>query len=129
MIVAPGAFVCEGVRLTRRLAEGGMGSVWLAEHVRLGVQVAVKLMAPALARDPSALARFTREARLTSRVRSPHVVHIYDCLVPDDDSLPFMVMEHLEGEDLSSRLERGALSLTETAEIVAHVSRALGAAH
>jgi serine/threonine-protein kinase len=127
-VVAPGTMVTEGIRLVRALKGGGMGSVWLAENVHLGAPVVVKFMSGALSKDAAALARFSREAQLAARIRSPHVVQIFDCRV-GEPAAPFLVMEHLEGEDLGARLDRGRLSPEETAEIVVHVARALAAAH
>ena len=73
-----GSFVTENVRLLRCIGEGGMGTVWIAEHLTLDTEVAVKFMAPELATHPDAVARFRREARAAARLRSPHVVKVFD---------------------------------------------------
>lgn len=115
-------------RLERELGRGGMGSVWLAEHLTLRSPVAIKLIDPAIAENPEALARFLREAQAAASLRSPHVVQILDHGV--DNGVPFIVMELLEGESLASRLERERrLSPADTARIMTQVARAVGRAH
>ena len=115
-------------RLVRQLGQGGMGSVWHAEHLTLSSPVALKLIEPGTAEDPAALQRFLREARTAAALRSPHVVQILDYGV--DDDTPYIAMELLEGESLSERLRRlGQLSLAETARVIQHMARAIGRAH
>src|SRR3954453_1313347 len=67
------------LRLVRKIADGGMGSVWIAEHLVLGTEVAVKFMSGPWASVPCARARFLREARMTANIDSPHVVRVLDC--------------------------------------------------
>jgi eukaryotic-like serine/threonine-protein kinase len=115
-------------RLVRQLGQGGMGSVWLAEHLTLRSPVAIKLIEPSIAANPEALARFLREAQAAASLRSPHVVQVLDYGV--DTGVPFIVMEVLEGESLAGRLARlGQLSLAETAKLMSHVGRAMTRAH
>jgi serine/threonine protein kinase len=115
-------------RLVHPLHKGGMGSVWLAEHLSLGSPIAVKLLAPDVAMTEERLSRFLREARAAAALRSPHVVQILDYGV--DGGAPFIVMELLEGESLAHRLSRlGRLELGETARVIQHVSRAVAKAH
>jgi serine/threonine-protein kinase len=115
-------------RLESQLGEGGMGAIWRAEHLALGVPVAVKLIDPAISRDESMLARFLREAQAAASLRSPHVVTVLDYGV--DEGRPFIVMELLEGENLRHRLKRlGRLGPSDTARILSHVARAVGRAH
>ncbi|HWL88598.1 MAG TPA: protein kinase [Polyangiaceae bacterium] len=127
----PGTMITPNVRLVRQIGEGGMASVWLAHHVGLDTQVAVKLMSPALACHQAAVERFTREARSAARIHHPNVVQILDYGVPPEpNGLPYIVMEYLEGTDLETRIHmRGRLSLEETASIVIQVARALDKAH
>jgi serine/threonine protein kinase len=121
--------VTQKIRLVRPLGAGGMGSVWLADHLALHTQVVVKFIAEALATNKEVLGRFEREAAAASQVKSPHVVQILDHGV-SDAGRPFMVMELLEGHDLSTHIEKlGRLPLTDVAEIVAQLSRALSRAH
>jgi len=124
----PGRIIAGRYRLTSKLGQGGMGSVWRAEHLSLGSEVAIKLIDPAVAGSPEVRARFVREAQAAAQLRSPHVVQIIDYGV--DDETPFIAMELMVGESLSDRLDReGRLSPEVTARIVTEVSRALGKAH
>ncbi|HEU4407599.1 MAG TPA: serine/threonine-protein kinase [Polyangiaceae bacterium] len=117
------------VRLVRLLGQGGMGSVWAADHLRLGTQVAVKFLSPALATEAGPVVRFQHEAMSAAQIKSPHVVQIFDHGVFAGER-PYIVMELLEGEDLGRRLERaGPLGLDELARVVAQVCRALAKAH
>src|SRR5579864_4942980 len=100
---APGMMVTSNVRLLRPLGRGGMGSVWVAEHVSLRTNVVVKFMARELADSQEALARFSREAAAASQVKSPHVVQMLDHGVGVDGA-PYIVMELLEGKDLEEHL-------------------------
>jgi serine/threonine protein kinase len=122
--------VLEGAyRLTRLLGEGGMGAVYQAVHLRLDKKVAVKVMAQELAASDEALARFRREVQVTSKLAHPHIVHVSDFgTAPSGE--PFLVMEFLEGEDLSDRLDRvGRLPLATAVSIANQVSSALAATH
>lgn len=104
-----GMMVTSNVRLVRPLGEGGMGSVWVADHLSLRTTVVVKFMARELANSPDASARFSREAAAASQVKSPHVVQMLDHGVSSDGA-PYIVMELLEGKDLEAYLrERGQL--------------------
>jgi serine/threonine-protein kinase len=115
-------------RLVQRLGQGGMGSVWSAEHLELRSKVAVKLIVPRYANDPDMLSRFVREARAAAALRSPHVVQIFDSGL--DEGLAFIAMEQLEGESLAARLDREhTLSPKLTATVVTHVARAITRAH
>jgi serine/threonine-protein kinase len=115
-------------RLLGPLGRGGMGEVhraWDTEHERV---VALKLLAPHLATDAGYRARFQREARLTARLRGPHVVPIHR--YGEIDGRLFLDMRLVEGEDLASRLARwGPLPLTTALSVVAQVAEALDAAH
>ncbi len=115
-------------RLIRLLGKGGMGSVWLAEDEALRRPVAVKLISSELGALPKARARFVREAQLAARVKSPHVVQVYDHGLSDQGH-PYMAMEYLTGESLGDRLTRGPLALAEAARIVWQVARGLSSAH
>lgn len=125
----PGLMVSGSVRLVRQIGEGGMASVWLADHLALETQVAVKFMSPALACYPAAVERFTREAKAAARIRHANVVQIFDCAAPPGMP-PYIVMELLEGEDLERRLDKGGrLTLDEAAEVIFQAGRALEKAH
>jgi serine/threonine-protein kinase len=106
-----------------------MGAVWVAEHLTLRTQVAVKFLSQELALNADALARFSREAAAASQVKSPHVVHVSDHGIAANGA-PFIAMELLDGTDLRGLLtERRVLPPSEIAAIVSQVARALMAAH
>lgn len=112
-------------QITRLLGEGGMGWVYEARHLRLNKRVAVKLMARELAANPEALARFHREAQVTSQLGHPHLVTVIDFGTTEVGE-PFLVMEYLDGEDLDHRLRRdGRLPLGTAVEITRQVASAL----
>jgi serine/threonine-protein kinase len=105
-----------------------MGSVWLAEHLTLRSQVAVKLMDPSIAASPEGADRFRREAQAAASLRSAHVVQVLDYGV--DEGMPFLVMELLQGENLGVCLEREQrLPPERTLSIMTQVARAVGRAH
>jgi serine/threonine-protein kinase len=127
--VRPGTQIGANVRLDRMLSEGGMGSIWVADHLTLGTQVAVKFIASDLVENSGMLARFQLEATSAAQIKSPHVVQVFDHGVTDEGQ-PYIVMELLHGEDLDMRIERlGKLSLAETALVMRHACKALSAAH
>jgi serine/threonine-protein kinase len=116
------------VRILSPLGEGGMGSVWLGEHLTLETRVAVKFIAERLAQDSAARERFVQEATAAAQIQSGHVVRVLDHGIIEG-GLPYIVMERLEGEDLAARLVRGPLSVFETGAVVDQVAHALHAAH
>ncbi|RYZ01211.1 MAG: serine/threonine protein kinase [Myxococcales bacterium] len=127
--VAPQGLVAGKYRLTTLIGRGGMGSVWEGTHATLGTHVAVKFIESEYAESPEARNRFENEARAAARLRSKHVVEVYDHGVTDDGS-PFIVMEYLRGEPLDKRLDRvGRIPAREAARIVMQVCRALAKAH
>jgi serine/threonine-protein kinase len=116
-------------RIERALGFGGMGAVYAAADVRLDKRVAVKVMARELTANPEALARFHREARVTSGLGHPHIVQVFDFSTTPTGE-PFLVMEFLEGEDLDHRIRRlGQLSAGSVVHIVKQVASALAATH
>jgi formylglycine-generating enzyme required for sulfatase activity len=109
------------------LGRGGMGVVFVAHDTRLGRDVAVKLLTPALAGDPRALRRFEREARAVAALAHPNIVSLFD--VGQEGERAYAVMELLEGETLRERLERGPLGVREALRVARDVARGLAAAH
>ncbi len=106
-----------------------MGAVWEGEHTGLKTNVAVKFVLGELGDSEEALTRFAREATATARIRSPHVVQVFDH-GKNEEGLPYMVMEFLEGEDLEARLERdGKLAPPLVFQIVLQAAKALAKAH
>ncbi|WP_437590648.1 serine/threonine-protein kinase [Sorangium sp. So ce1000] len=100
-----GDLVAGKYRLVRRIGEGAMGTVWVATHVALGSEVAIKLMRPEL-RSPELAEYFVREARAAGRMNHAEVVRIFD-LGETAAGDPYLVMELIEGETLRSALSRG----------------------
>ncbi|MEZ4311808.1 MAG: serine/threonine-protein kinase [Polyangiaceae bacterium] len=127
-MLAQGHLVANRYRLVRTLAQGGMGSLWVAHDTQLGRQVAVKVMVPAASALPELVARFEREAKAAAQLRSAHAVQVYEHGV--DRGQPFIVMELLDGEDLAAVLRRERrLSLEQTARLLDSVCKAVRAAH
>ncbi|MBL9023879.1 MAG: serine/threonine protein kinase [Myxococcales bacterium] len=127
--LAPGSFGAPNVRLLRKIAEGGMGSVWEGEHLGLKTNVAVKFVLGELGDNEEALTRFGREATATARIKSPHVVQVFDH-GKNEEGFPYMVMEFLEGEDLEARLERDKkLPAALVFQIILQAAKALAKAH
>ncbi|MBK9070605.1 MAG: serine/threonine protein kinase [Myxococcales bacterium] len=122
--------VLEGrYRIDRLIGEGGMGMVYLGEHMQIGRKVAIKVLHQSYSRMPELLERFRREARAASRIGHPNIVDITDSGNTPGGSAYF-VMEYLDGVELAQELERqGALSLQRAAHIGISVCRALAAAH
>ncbi|MBX3232854.1 MAG: serine/threonine protein kinase [Labilithrix sp.] len=111
------------------VGSGGMGTVWLGEHMQLGTRVAIKFIRPQFAERPDARRRFEIEARAAASVDSRHAVKVFDYGV-NDAGLPYIVMEYLEGESLSEALlRRGALPPREAAMVIAQAAKALAKAH
>lgn len=114
--------------VTRRIARGGMATVYHAVDKRLDREVAVKVMHPHLAESDDFVARFRREARAAARLSHPNVVAVYDQGLWQDSF--YLTMEYVDGEDLRARLRReGTLPLAEALAITEDVLDALAAAH
>lgn len=128
-VLPTGTVLGEAYRLGRRLAEGGMGIVYEAHHLRLGRRCAVKVMSRELAASADALARFHREAEITSQLAHPHIIHVLDFGTAPGGQ-PYLAMEYLDGEDLAQRLRRvGRLPLEGALRIVKQIASALAATH
>src|SRR5581483_8809622 len=112
-------------RILRKLGEGGMGVVYAAEDERLRRTVAIKTIREA--GDSTARERFFREARAAASLTHPNVCQIFD--IGDEAGRPFLVMELLDGEPLSSRISRGALPLGDSVQITLAILTALDALH
>lgn len=117
------------IRLVRELGAGGMGSVWIGQHLTLHCEVAIKFMSASLAANDVMRDRFLREAKSTVQIKSPNIVQVFDYGVRSNN-VPYIVMELLTGEDLGACLERaGPLSLRDVVVIARQVCGALGRAH
>lgn len=125
----PGLVVSGRYRIGTLLGAGGMGLVYAAEHLLLGVTVAIKVLRPELIERPGLVARFHHEARCTAKLRGPHVVRVID-QGRLETGLPFFVMEHLHGLDLRVVLQRcGRLPSPLAVGYARQVCSALGEAH
>src|SRR5256886_975870 len=124
-----GQVIADRYHVVKKLGEGGMGQVYLAEHVKMGRRSAIKVMNPSMVHDPDAVPRSNREASNASRITHPNVCAIYD-FGETPDGLIYLAMEFIEGEPLTDLLERdGALPVPRAAGIFLQVADALQAAH
>src|SRR6185503_7936765 len=116
-------------RLTTLVGRGGMGSVFLAEHVTIRRPVALKLLSPSLAGIPELARRFEREAAAIGRIDHPNCVTVLDFGKLEDGSL-YLVMEYLDGRSLADAIEsEGRIAARRALHIARHVLRGLGHAH
>src|SRR5262245_12500273 len=129
--IQPGTVLAGRYRIERQLGEGGMGSVYLVEHVHTDQKLAVKILHSAVVKDAAALDRFRREARTPARINSDHVVQVTDAdVAPELGGVPFLVMEWLRGRDLGQISEvRGPLPHREALLYLQQAARALDKAH
>jgi serine/threonine-protein kinase len=111
-----------------QLGEGGMGAVYLARHMTLGRQVAVKILLPEFSNNRDVVARFFNEARAATAIRYAGIVEVYDFGFLEDQQA-YIIMEYLEGESLGTRLRRGPLPIAPALVIVRGIARSLQAAH
>jgi serine/threonine-protein kinase len=128
-VIAVGQVLSEKYRLVRLVGDGGMGSVYEAEHLLLGTHVAIKVLHSELARRQGLADRFMQEARVSAQIKSPHVVQVHDVdRTPQGEA--FLVMELLQGEPLSARIDRQK-KLPEglACELSIQILEALEAAH
>ena len=124
-----GTVVADRYLITDKIGEGGMGRVYLARHVRLPQNVAIKVLHPAMVRDATVVARFRREAINASQIENEHVARVFDH-GEVAEGLFYIAMEFVEGEPLSKIITReGALSPARAIEIARQVADALAAAH
>jgi serine/threonine protein kinase len=128
-VIDIGSVVNGKYRLVRVLGDGGMGSVYEALHAVLGTRVAIKVLHPELARRTGLVERFLQEARVSAQIRSPHVVQVID-VDRTVDGQAYIVMELLEGEPLSSVVDRQRrLPVPTACEYAMQILGALEAAH
>lgn len=110
-----------------RIGAGGMGEVYKARDTRLGRMVALKVLPPGFSADPARRARLEREAKTIGGLSHPHICTLHD--VGREGDVDFLVMEHLEGQTLATRLEKGPLPLDQALGVAAEIAEALSAAH
>ncbi|GLC25481.1 serine/threonine-protein kinase [Roseisolibacter agri] len=124
-----GSVVADRYLVTALLGEGGMGKVYLARHVRLPQQAAIKILRADLVRDPMAVARFNREASNASQIEAEHVARVYD-YGETRDGLVYLAMEYVPGKTLRRIIEsEGPLPPRRTAELIRQIAAGLDAAH
>jgi eukaryotic-like serine/threonine-protein kinase len=126
--VEPGAVIDGKYRVVRRIGEGGMGTVYEGENIRIERRVAIKVLHAHVASTPEFAQRFEREARASARIGSPHVCDVLD-LGDLTNGERFIVMEFLDGESLEDRLEQGTLTAAQLAPIAFEILEGLGTMH
>src|ERR1700716_3965422 len=114
-------------RINTAIGVGGMGEVYRATDMKLGRDVALKILPPDVASDPERLARFQREARAVAALNHPHIVTLYS--VEEADDIHFLTMELVSGESLDRRIPEGGLPVERIVEIAGALADALAAAH
>ena len=123
-----GQVVGQKYEVIRFIGKGGMGAVYEVRHRELGASFALKKLNPDLLDDQESLTRFRREAQVVAKFRHPSIVGVTDWETLEDGS-PCIIMELLQGEDLGTRLKRGALAWPALGSIVDQVLSALSVAH
>ncbi len=122
-------FIISGkYRLLERIGSGGMGAVYLCEHILMGRKVALKVLPVQQAEDPASLARFHREARAVARLDHPHIVRAHD--IDREDKLHFLVLEFVDGCNLHDFVRRnGTLTPARAANFIRQAALGLEHAH
>jgi serine/threonine protein kinase len=124
-----GQIIADRYHVLKKLGEGGMGTVYLAEHVKMGRKSAVKVMNPGMVADADAISRFNREAQNASRINHANVAAVYD-FGETSDGQTYLAMEFIEGPALTKVIEEaGSLTPHRAAEITRQASEALAVAH
>ena len=115
-------------RIVEKIGQGGMGVVYKAEDLRLGRDVALKLLAPELTRDAPSRARFLQEAQAISRIEHPNICVVHE-IDETEDGRMFMAMTFYAGETLRDKIARGPLQLGEALDIAIQIAQGLARAH
>ena len=124
---APGVILGARYRLERRVASGGMATVWLAHDTQLERDVAVKILADVLAEKPDYVARFRREARVAAGLENPSLVGMLD--YSDETERPYIVMEYVAGGTLADRIAAGEAGEVDPQRLARQLLSALAAIH
>jgi serine/threonine-protein kinase len=129
MSLEPGQMIEGKYRIVKMIGEGGMGAVYLGENVRINRRVAIKVLHAAYTGNAEVMQRFEREAQAAGRIGNDHILEVLDLgQLPDGDH--FIIMEFLDGEPLSTRIQnRGRLMPREATPVIRQVLEGLGAAH
>ncbi len=121
--------VLAGYQIDRLIAHGGMSSVFAAHHLALSRPAAIKCLSPWLTHEPTAVARFLREARIISHVQHPNLIEVYDYVQQSSPNRVAMVMELLEGPTVAQLLDRGPLRSLDALNISLQLCEALSVVH
>jgi eukaryotic-like serine/threonine-protein kinase len=128
-VLEPGSIFIDKYKIERQIGEGGMGKVFLATHVQLADQVAIKVLHREMTTRTDLVDRFLREARASVKLKTEHVVRILDA-DRSPDGLPYIVMEYLDGSDLNAMFHRrGALPIGEVVDYMLQTCEAMAEAH
>ena len=123
-----GHVLADRYHILKRIGEGGMGRVYLGEHVKMNRQCAIKVMSPALVNDAESASRFAREASSAARIIHPNVAAVFD--YGESDGIIYLVMEFVDGEPLARILAREApFSIERALDLASQIADGLGAAH
>jgi serine/threonine-protein kinase len=126
---AVGEVLAGKYRIARKIGEGGMGVVFEAEHIRIRQRVAIKMLLPQVLDLPDVTSRFEREARAAGSLKSENTARVLDVDI-SEGGIPYMVMEFLDGQDLSDVLEkRGPLPIDVAVDYVLQACNAMAEAH
>src|SRR6187397_148165 len=126
MLLTPGTRLGP-YEIVSAIGAGGMGEVYRAKDTTLDRDVAIKILPEAFAHDADRLARFQREAKTLAALNHPHIAAIYG--LEESGGMTALVMELVEGDDLSQRIARGAIPIDEALPIAKQIAEALEAAH
>jgi serine/threonine-protein kinase len=126
-VLGAGTLLGGRYRLERRIATGGMATVWLARDAELDRAVAVKVLSDVLAEDPAYLARFRREAHLAARLSHPNLVRIFDFSA--ETERPYLVMEYIDAGTLDDRIAAGRAGEVDARQLAQELLGALASIH
>ncbi len=113
--------------ITEKIGQGGMGEVYRAMDTKLKRDVALKVLSESFTQDPQRMARFTREAQVLASLNHPNIGAIHG--LEEEGGIRALVLELIEGEDLSERIAKGPIPLEESLQIALQIAEALEAAH
>jgi len=124
-----GQMLNEKYKIEKQLGQGGMGAVYLGQHIKMGKPVAIKILLSDMVKESGSFERFKREAEATARIKHPNIVSIND-FGQTEDGLAFMVMEYVQGYSLRSLLEREIkLTPKHVVKVICQICAAISAAH
>jgi serine/threonine protein kinase len=130
LLLEPGQTFAHRYRVNRRIAEGGMGAIFEAEHTATERRVALKLLFPHIMSVASARKKFELEAKISARVNSPNIVEVLDAGFDDATQSPYLVMELLDGQTLAQYVrEQGPLGIEQALPLLEQIAAGLDAAH